>query len=464
MSERASKGGGVATSLSAAVGSLEYQQAGGPVASGGTGFMSPGEPVAPTHPQAPRAIDFPVGTNLNYTPRAGEPFGFSALKAFGNTELVRLCIETRKDQIERLDWRIKTREGRKKRARHDADVRAAEKFFRKPDGVTPFATWLRAALEDLLVLDAPAIEKRRNYGGGLIGLDVLPGDTFKLLVDQTGRTPLPPAPAYQQVIKGNVWANMSTLDLIYAPRNKRAGKVYGFSPVEQIIVTVNVAIQRQMAQLAYFTEGNLPQGMATVPEGWDAKQIGEFQTWFNALLSGNAAERAKLIWGPHGAKFEPFKAAPIKDEFDEWLARIVCFAFSLSPTPFIRQLNRSTAETSDNAALEEGREPLMLWWKRIADEVIADELGFADLEWSWITPEEIDPVKKSEANERYVKTGILRVNEVRDELGQEPVPGGDKNYVYTAKGPVELGAKPEPKEGDGGEGEPTEPADEEVDA
>ena len=58
-----------------------------------------------------RAWDFPVAINSAVQPRAYEPFGFAQLRAFANVELVRLAIETRKDQIERLDWRITPCEG-----------------------------------------------------------------------------------------------------------------------------------------------------------------------------------------------------------------------------------------------------------------------------------------------------------------------------------------------------------------
>ncbi|MGC2411735.1 MAG: hypothetical protein WA459_03435, partial [Stellaceae bacterium] len=49
--------------------------------------------------------------------------------------------------------------------------------------------------------------------------------------------------------------------------------------------------------------------------------------------------------------------APYKDEFDEWLARIVCYAFSLPPTAFTRQINRATAETAQESSLAEGLWP-----------------------------------------------------------------------------------------------------------
>jgi phage portal protein BeeE len=58
-------------------------------------------------------------------------------------------------------------------------------------------------------------------------------------------------------------------ELIYLPRNRRAHKAYGFSPVEQIFVTINTGLRRQISQLNEFTDGNMPPGMITAPAGWN---------------------------------------------------------------------------------------------------------------------------------------------------------------------------------------------------
>src|SRR5205085_10066171 len=101
-------------------------------------------------------------------------------------------------------------------------------------------------------------------------------------------------------------------------------------------------------------EGNVPPGLLNTPDGWSPEQIRQFQEWFDSILAGNTANRTRLVWAPSGAKYQAFKEAPYKDDFDEWLARIVCYAFSLPPTAFTPQVNRATAQTAQEAALEEG--------------------------------------------------------------------------------------------------------------
>src|SRR5205085_12289986 len=248
------------------------------------------------------------------------------------------------------------------------------------------------------------------------------------------------APAYEQIIHGRPWRLLTSDELMYLPRNPRPHKAYGFSPVEQIVTTVNIGLRRQAMQLQHFTEGNVPPGLLNAPDGWSAEQIAQFQEWFDSVLAGNTAARSRLVWGPSGTKYQPFKEAPYKDEFDEWLARIVCYAFSLPATAFTRQVNRATAETAQEAALAEGLAPLMGRVKRLADHVIQDRMGHLDLEFAWSDFRHADPAEQSKVLDLYVRTGIYTVNEARDILGFDPVAGGDAARVYGTTGAVPLAA------------------------
>jgi HK97 family phage portal protein len=401
------------------------------------GIFSPGYPLAPLDEERLRVWDFPVGVNTIYTPRAYEAVSFAELRALADGhDITRLAIETRKDQIEKLDWTVKPVKGARVDPARVAEVAA---FWRRPDGERPFATWLREVLEDVLVLDAATLEMRRNRAGELIGLDPVDGATIKLLVDDTGRRPRPPAPAFEQVIRGRPWKLLTADELLYLPRNPRPHKAYGFGPVEQIIMTVNIALRRQVMQLQHFTEGNVPPGLLSAPDGWNVEQIRQFQEWFDSVLAGNTAGRTRLVWAPGGSKYQAFSEAPYKDEFDEWLARIVCYAFSLPPTAFTKQVNRATAETSQQAALDEGMAPLMGWVKRLADHVIQDRLGEPDVEFAWAEGRPSDPAVEAKVIDTYVRDGIYAINEARDLLGLDPVPGGERPMVYGTQGAVALG-------------------------
>jgi len=390
-------------------------------------------PLAPMKPQAPadvagRAFDFPSGYNLVTRPRAYEGTSFAELRALAESyDLVRLIVETRKDQIERLSWSVRARE-RATSAKDDPRIDAISALFACPDGVHPWTTWLRMVLEDLLVIDAPALYLRRTRDGKLCALEPLDGATIKRVIDDWGRTPAPPDPAYQQILKGLPAVDYTTDELWYLPRNPRIHRVYGYSPVEQVQMTVNIALRRQISQLQYYTEGNIPEALIGVPDTWTPDQIRQFQGYWDSLHEGNTAARrhAKFVPGGVAKTFIPTREPALKDPFDEWLARVVCYAFSVSPQPFVPQLNRATAETAQDAALAEGLLPLKTWVKQLCDRVIAREFASPDLEFAWSDDAPSDPAKVASVAVDYVKAGIKSVNEVRAELGLDPVPGGDQ--------------------------------------
>jgi hypothetical protein len=200
-------------------------------------------------------------------------------------------------------------------------------------------------LEDMLVIDAATLYPRYNRGGSLYALDVIDGATIKPLIGEDGRAPEPPDPAYQQILKGIPAADFSAEELLYLPRNLRAHRLYGFSPVEQIALTINIALRRDAATLDYYRSGSTPDAFATLPKEWTADQIRSFQDYFDALMSGNLARRRQTKFMPADFKLIEARQPPLKDQYDEWLARIICYAFSVPASAFVSQVNRATSET-----------------------------------------------------------------------------------------------------------------------
>lgn len=402
---------------------------------GPTDWFGPGAPPPPLAPAevAGRQFDYPVAYNSQQRPRANETTGFAELRALADAyDVLRLVIETRKDQMEKLAWTVRPRAKDAGRtiddpAAADPRIGAIEGFLQRPDREHDWGSWLRILLEDMLVIDAATLYRRRSRGGGLYALEPIDGATIKRVLDGRGRTPLPPEPAYQQVLKGLPAVDYSADELIYAPRNPRSHRVYGFSPVEQILATVNIALRRQATQLQFYTEGNVPEALIGVPADWAPEQIRQFQDYWDALLEGNSAARSHAKFVPGGMTYHATRGdASLKDAFDEWLARVVCYAFSVPPTPFVAQVNRATAETIHEAALAEGLAPLQNWVKRVIDRVLAEDFAAADLEFAWSDEGDRDPAEAARIAEIYVRSGIKSVNEVREELGLAPLPpGGD---------------------------------------
>jgi hypothetical protein len=407
-------------------------------------WYSPFQPIAPFGPPSvryPRAWDYRTGINLDYAP---ERFAmFEQLQLMSRSwGVLRTVIETRKDQIMRMPWAFQVRGAPKKKSRW---VDQLTDFFRRPDGKTTYQAWKRMYFEDLFVIDAPTIYKYRAVDGTPLALQVLNGATIKPLIDDAGRRPDYPSPAFQQIIKGLPMTNFDETELMYAPmRPTPQFPIYGYSPVEQIYVEVMIGIKRLMYQSNYWSEGSMPELIITVPDTWTPQQTAMFQAHFDALMAGNLNLKSRVRFMPGGMKPFDIKNANGEGLFgkiDEFWARLICFAFSVSPTPFIQQVNRATAETAQETAEEEGLHPLMTWDKaEVMDPIVQEDFGYDEIEFNYLPEPEVDEQKQMIVIKGYVDDGIYNRNEARDKLGLDPIQGtvGDEYTVTTPQGPIPL--------------------------
>jgi portal protein len=431
-------------------------------------WFGPDLPLPPSAPAGtpPRLLDYPVGYNINIQPRQLEPISFDQMRALADSfDLVRICIETRKDQIGRIPWafRLKQPAGSSRRSLNRAgyafggdddqqnDPRLAQlaAFFAFPDREHSWQQWIRLLLEDLFVLDAPAVVpivdpagELWSPGKPLYALEVVDGATISRKIDAMGRTPAPPGVAYQQILKGLPAVDFTADQLIYRPRNVRAHKFFGFSPVEQIILTINIGLRRQIHLLNYYTEGNVPEAVAQVPKEWSADQINEFQDWFDSALAGNLARRRRITFVPECGNLQFTRDPSLKDELDEWITRIVCYAFSVSPQQFVTMMNRATAESSVEQAAAEGLLPILCYLEETINLIVERYFGYNDIEFVWEQDRTLNPLEQAKIDEIYVRSGILSVDEVRDSLGKHAI--GMKNAVITTTGVFPLdGSSPQ---------------------
>lgn len=387
------------------------------------GPQNPVNPVAdrPEDQTSGRRFNYPAAYNVNTTPKRYEGITFADLRGLADAyDLVRMCIETRKDQMCALEIDFRFRDKTKKG--NDRRVEMLRDFFRFPDRENDWDTWLRMILEDLLVIDAPTLYPRMTRGGELYGFEPVDGATINRIIDGYGRTPLPPEPAYQQILHGMAAIDYTSEELIYRPRNLRTNKVYGFSPVEQIVTTVNIALRRQLHQLTYFTEGNVPNSLFSVPETWNPDDIRQFQEWWDSVTTGASKSYGRFV--PYGVSVMDTKQAAFgqNDEvMNEWLSRVVCYCFNVSPTQLVKTNNRATADNQSDTADAEGLAPTKKWLKNLIDYLVHRYFGFTDLEMHYVEQKEFDPKIQAEIDQIYVNLEVIDPEEVRNDLGRDPL-------------------------------------------
>jgi hypothetical protein len=420
------------------------------------GQYPPGEPLIPLEPsRTPQQFQFTVGRNLIITPRSEENMTpFDMLRGLADAhDISRLCIEMRKEQIAGMKYDIvpTEREDKELTVKYETQIKEIKEFFKCPS-VTQcddWYDWIGMVLEDVLVIDALTLFKRRTRGGKLYSLEVVDGARIKPLIDSYGRRPMPPIPAYQQIIFGyprggspqETTQGFTLTDLIYKPKNKRSFSMYGFSPVEYIIIKVNMALRRDQFLLSYFSDGNIPDGgLYSLPAEWDAEKIQQFQEWFDVLMQGNSEHRSgNMKFLPDG-KYTATKVFEFHSEFDEWLARITANAFGVNPQHFIKMMTRSTGETQEQLQTDIGLMPLIVYLEGLLTSVIQEFWDVPGLTFKFIDEKQEDEQIKVNRNVQYVKTGILKIDEVRAEMGLDPLLGSEDvpAFIATGTGPIYI--------------------------
>lgn len=393
-----------------------------------------GDPLPPSMPHgAPaRAHVPPPFANLVTRPRVtpGVPLTpFEQLRALADFDLVQLALQDCRGQILGMEWTIAPRaEFSDKADAMQGEIDAARQFVEMPDPLArmDFGTWIGSVVDEIYTTDALTLMPRRAINGSPLGLWQVDGATIVPLVTSEGRMPAPPIAAYQQIVHGIPETEFTADEMWYLPRNKRPNTPYGRSNVEQVIWTVNLAMRRYLDDLSYYQHGNLPDALYRVPATWSAQQIKEFQADFDDVLSGRSDRRsgsARFVPGGPDSGLIETRTRQWVPEFNEWLARVICWAFQVSPLPLVRLMNRGTAETSEESGLEGGVWPIAQFIARILNRYIRTELGLTRVEFCWQTEEVEDAAVVYQRNMAYVHGGALTFNELRAAIGEDPFDG-----------------------------------------
>ena len=420
----------------------------------GENFFSPFQPIFPfaSTRVPPRTWDYPVGVNLEIHRRQAVYQFLRNLVTAGEGVLAPV-IEARKDQLLRVPYDFQLID--KPDNATDSRLKELRAFFKSPDAthapdgtVTSqghdFQTWARIALHDRFVIDATTFLPWRRNNGKPFRIDVIDGATILPLVDDAGRIPDPPNPAYQQIVKGLPMLELTKDELLYAPHNPFSyAPIVGFSEVQQIALRMTSAVRKELYVFSSWEDGNIPDLIMGTPEDWTPQQVAEMQAFFDDLLSGNLALRTKMRLVPGGVKPILSKGTTAEilaalKTFEEQTARIICFAFSIPPTSFVSMMNRATAAQLADEAQQEGLYPLMNWFKAIMDFMVQNWFGYKDIEFNWQVQADTDKLKESQTLIGYVKSAIMKPNEARDILELPPDPDGGTLMVVAGQGAIPL--------------------------
>jgi 8-oxo-dGTP pyrophosphatase MutT (NUDIX family)/phage portal protein BeeE len=401
----------------------------------GNSDMGPGQPLAPSRGYSvrPRANDYPVGVNL--TSRSRQAWGRTSydvlrelMRAYGTAQM---CKNHKIDELRSMEPLLTPMDGFK--GDGEAAVSAARAALAFPDREHSWDEWLALWLENMLTFDSGPLYRRRNRDGQIIGLEIVDGATIYPLIDDHGRRPQAPAPAYQQIIRGQASVDFTAEDLTYTRYRPQTDSPYGMAPLESIMLTVNTDMRFQWHLLQMFTEGSIPGGfMEMPPDVTSPDQVAEWQDYWDATFMGDQSITHKLIAVPTGSKFTGTVPIAFDPNFPKYLDIKVAGAFGVVPQDLglTDDVNRATGETQTDTQFRVNTLPWVRFVEAILTRYLQHDLGLpVQLKLNTGRDKE-DRLTEAQAWKLYIESGMASADEGREQIlglpvdNERPVPRG----------------------------------------
>lgn len=309
------------------------------------------------------------------------------------------------------------------------------------DNHSPFKYSQERWIDDLCILDAAAGPIIRSRAGGIAECYPIPGDEIIRYMNDDLSTPQPPYRAFRWERNGAHVADFTLEDCLYLVKNPQPNG-YGFSPVELAVNIITASLYADTYNIESFKD-NMPPAIMDLGPVTDAQRIRFRAEWENELNRGGR-HRVMFVNSTQGGqmKLEPIMGHNQRDmeymKYLKWTLSVKCMCFNMSPQDvgFVEDFHKTTAETQQGISTEGTLDMADFLEHGITDALIKPFFG-KDLKFGYVRDQQVMSKDQASVHETYLKNGILSPNEVRQAIGQRPLPdGGDQPYIITRTGVV----------------------------
>jgi len=221
-----------------------------------------------------------------------------------------------------------------------------------------------------------------------------------------------------------MWFNKD--EVCYISRNQRSMSCYGFAPTQSILDIVKSLHYSLLYNKRFFEENSIPDGVLSVLDTNETELKNFISNWqrdFKAQPHKFAVLNKAIQW-------QPFTITQRELEFLEtqsWYYKMVISAFGLTPTELgiTEDVNRATSNNQSELSRRKGIRPLLKILEKYFNEEIISEFGYEGIEFTFIYD---DPSEKNQRLTNWkleIDMGVKTVNEIRNEMGLEPVEWGE---------------------------------------
>lgn len=219
------------------------------------------------------------------------------------------------------------------------------------------------------------------------------------------------------------------------PETQRAG-FYGHSPVEKVKQAINVLGGLVESEVKELEEGMPPGIITLVGDHWDSDDYEHFETYWENNVKG---EQHKAPYTRGEANFVPFNHSYQELQILErqtWYHKLVGAAFNVPVSESGIQVG-DTNRATDVSVRQKYKQNAVRPWLEYLEDIWTYQ--YLHRYWSEEVRARFDPgmdllERKELANihSTRLQSGVMTINEVRQEMGKEPVEWGDEPFDLKA--------------------------------
>src|SRR5438270_4048241 len=342
------------------------------------------------------------------------------LRRFGETPVARKAINTIKDRVVGMKWRIQPKHGRAlTEIPAGADrVRLLTDNLDSPNSDDSFRSLAEQVLEDVIVGGFGAVEVQRSDDPARpLALWPVDGATIRMKTNWDGD---PGSPRYVQVtnpygVSSNHDIELNDDELIYIRLNPRTHTPFGLGRLEVAFESINsfLGAHRYAARLASNSVVQYALWLQDLAPAHHERLI----CWWQDEIEGTGRVPILSVESkPEVLRFAAGTDADLRLGWQQFLLRIIADAFDLPPLSLglEQDVNRSTADVNTDQAFRTAIVPTArLFAEHITHDAINKKLGWLDLEFVFTDVDARDEREQAEIHEILLRNGVLTVNEVR---------------------------------------------------
>ncbi len=349
------------------------------------------------------------------------------LRRFAEMPIARKAINTIKDRIAGMQWRIQPRHGRVLDELPDAAQQIATLTlnFEQPNPQDSFRSMIEQVLEDVLVGGFGAIELDLT-GDAERPLVLWPvdGASLRIRTDWDGN---PSSPRYVQTTNAFTPSSEITLadeELAYIRLNPRTHTPFGLGKLEVAFETIHefLSAHRFASRLASNSVVQYALWLQNLSPAHHERLI---RWWQDEIEGTGKVPILSAETKPEVLHFSGGTDADLRLQWQEFLIRMIADAFDLPPMllGLERDVNRNTATTQYDDAFRTAVVPVArLIAEHLTRDVISKRLGWNDLEFVFTDVDAPNELEQASIQQILIGCGVLTVNEVRRMRGLPPLP------------------------------------------